>query len=131
MSLTRISTLVGALVAAAAFLAVAPAPAAAHPSLTASPDSVTGCLKKGDKPNTFSVTTQDGKTVWVSSATVSLAGHVGHTVTLTGNTMTESMGAISDSSKMSGMSDSMKMGDTHAASTMQVTKLAMVSASCK
>ncbi|HXT47946.1 MAG TPA: hypothetical protein VN717_04855 [Gemmatimonadaceae bacterium] len=121
-----ISTLAGAIVVGAALVA-APAPAAAHPSRAASSDSVTGCLKKGDKPNTYSVTTQDGKTVWVASQSVSLAGHVGHTVTLTGNTQTESMGAIADSSKPTGMSDSMKMGN----SVMQVTKLSMVSASCK
>ena len=77
----RISTLVGALAVAAALVA-APAPAAAQPTLVASSDSVTGCLKKGDKPGTYSVTTQDGKTVWVASQSVSLAGHVGHTVTL-------------------------------------------------
>ena len=115
MSATRISALVGTLAAAAALLAIAPAPAAAHPSLTASSDSVTGCLKKGDKPNTFSLTTQDGKIVMVSSSSVSLAGHVGHTVTLTGNTMTENTGAISDSSRMSGMNDSMKMGNANGA----------------
>lgn len=122
----RISTLVGALAVAAALVA-APAPAAAHPTLVASSDSVTGCLKKGDKPDSYTVTTQDGKIVWVASQSISLAGHVGHTVTLTGNTQTESMGAIADSGKMSGMSDSMKMGK----SVMQVTKLTMVSASCK
>lgn len=129
MSSTRIATLVGAL-AAAALLAAAPAPAAAHPSRTASPDSVTGCLKKGDKPNTFSVTTTDGKTVSVASQSVSLAGHVGHTVTLSGNIMTSSMGAMADTSKMEkmeGMSDSSKMGS----SVMEVTKLTMISTTCK
>jgi hypothetical protein len=129
MSAKRISSLVGAIVVGAALIA-APAPAAAHPSQSASADSVTGCLKKGDKPNTYSVTTQDGKTVWVASQSISLAGHVGHTVTLTGNTQTESMGAIADSSKMSGMSDSSKMGNmSH--SVMEVSKLSMVSTSCK
>jgi hypothetical protein len=125
----RISTLVGALVVGAALVA-APAPAAAHPSQAASPDSVTGCLKKGDKPNTYSVTTQDGKTVWVASQSVSLAGHVGHTVTLSGNTQTESAGAIADTSTRSGMSDSTKMGNM-GNSVMQVSKLTMVSTSCK
>jgi methionine-rich copper-binding protein CopC len=131
MSAIRISALVGTLAAAAAFLAVAPAPAVAHPSLTASSDSVTGCLKKGDKPDTFSLTTQDGQTISVSSASVSLAGHVGHTVTLSGNSMTQNTGAISDSSKTSGMSDSMKMGNANGAKMMDVTKLTMVSPSCK
>jgi len=131
MSATRISALVGTLAAAAAFLAVAPAPASAHPSVTASSDSVTGCLKKGDKPNTFAVTTQDGQTVNVSSTAIPLAGHVGHTVTLSGNTMTENTGSISDSSKMSGMTDSMKMSSTNGSKMMEVTSLKMVSASCK
>ena len=128
MSVPRIATLVGALAAAAAFLAVAPAPAAAHPSNAASPDSVTGCLKKGDKPNTFSVTTKAGKTVWVTSQAIPLAGHVGHTVTLTGD-MASSMGGMSDTSKMSGMSDTSKMGGSMG-STLNVTKMKMVSATC-
>lgn len=128
MSVPRIATLVGALAAAAAFLAVAPAPAAAHPSSAASPDSVTGCLKKGDKPNTFSVTTKDGKTVWVASQAIPLAGHVGHTVTLTGD-MSSAMGGMSDTSKMSGMSDTSKMGGSMG-STLNVTKMKMVSATC-
>jgi hypothetical protein len=129
MLVKRISALVGALVVGAALVA-APAPAAAHPSQAANSDSVTGCLKKGDKPNTYSVTTQDGKTVWVASQSVSLAGHVGHTVTLSGNTQTESAGAIADSSKMSEMNDSAKMGNM-GNSVMQVSKLTMVSTSCK
>jgi hypothetical protein len=133
---TRISTVVGALVVAAAFFAAAPAPAAAHSrsGASADADSITGCLRKGDKPNTFTVTGRDGKTVTVMSQSVSLAGHVGHTVTLTGNTMSSSMGSIADSSSMHGMGDSMKMktgGADMSGVTMQVTKLTMVSATCQ
>jgi hypothetical protein len=134
---TRMTTLVGALAVGAAFLAVAPASAAAHPPSGAQIDSVTGCLQKGDKPNTFTLTSKDGKAVTVASQTVSLAGHVGHTVTLTGSSTpsdSSSMGAMKDSMKdtaMGKMGDSMKHGGAGMhGGVMQVTKLTMVSASC-
>lgn len=131
MQRTRISTLAGALVVAAAFAAFAPASAAAHPRPVASADSVTGCLRKGSTPNTFTVTTKDGKSVAVASESISLGGHVGHTVTLTGQMSGGGMAGMGDSSKMAGMGDSMKSGTGAGGSVMQVTKLAMVSASCE
>lgn len=126
------SALMGTVVAAAALIAASPATSAAHPSHAARADSVTGCLRKGDKPNVFTLKAQDGKTLWVTSETVSLAGHVGHTVTLSGNVQSESTGSIADSSKMAGMSDSMKMDSSKTSgSVMQVTKLSMVSGTCR
>ncbi len=142
---TRISTVVAALVVSAAFLASTPASAVAHPRTggSAHPDSVTGCLRKGDKPNSFTVTGSDGKTTMVMSQTIKLAGHVGHTVTLFGNAMSDhmdKMGGMKDSG-MSKMGDSSKMhpmGDSAMPSgagikggAMQVTKMTMVSATCK
>lgn len=47
-------------------------------------DSVTGCLQKGADKNTFSLTSKDGKKYDVTSKTVPLHNHVGHTVTITG-----------------------------------------------
>jgi hypothetical protein len=102
----------------------------------AAADSATGCLQKGDKAGTFKLVTKDGKTYDVTSKKVSLAGHVGHTVTLTGDTMTSSGGDVSgmsDTSKMSGMkmNDSSKMsGMGTKNSAMQVNSMTMVSATC-
>jgi hypothetical protein len=79
----------------ALMIMAAPAPA----------DSVTGCLSKGTQAGTYTLTDKDGKAYAVTSKSVKLDGHVGHTVTLTG---TENKSAMS----------------------MSATKLAMVSASC-
>lgn len=101
-------------------------------------DSVTGCLQKGDKPDTFKLVGKDGKTWDVWSKKVSLAGHVGHTVTLTGDVKKSDMSGMKDTS-MSKMSDSSmsKMGDSSkmpgmssSSGGMDVTSLTMVSASC-
>jgi hypothetical protein len=77
----------------ALMIMAAPAPA----------DTVTGCLQKGQAADTYTLTAKDGKTYNVTSKSVKLGGHVGHTVTLTGS------GKDMD---------------------MTVTKMAMVSASC-
>ena len=83
-------------------------------------DSVTGCLKKGDKKDVYSVTDASGKKHWVTSSTVALAGHVGHTVTLSGAAPMDNKMGNDTSMKMSG-----NMG------AMNVTSMTMVSASCK
>ena len=46
--------------------------------------TVTGCVQKTDKPNEFMLIGNDGSSWEVRSDTVSLADHVGHTVTATG-----------------------------------------------
>jgi hypothetical protein len=68
-------------------------------------DTVTGCLQKGDK-DMYMLTSQDGKKYDVMSKTVPLKNHVGHTVTVTG-----------------------APGKTP--TSLDVSKLDMVSASCK
>src|SRR5713101_3008275 len=47
--------------------------------------TVTGCLQKGDQPDQFSITGEDGKSFDLLSSTVKLADHVGHKVTVTGS----------------------------------------------
>jgi hypothetical protein len=47
--------------------------------------TVTGCLQKGDQPDQFSITGEDGKSWDLRSSTVKLADHVGHQVTVTGS----------------------------------------------
>lgn len=46
---------------------------------------VTGCLQKGDEPEGFTITGEDGKVWELDSKKVQLASHVGHTVTMTGS----------------------------------------------
>src|SRR5262249_9678205 len=46
--------------------------------------TVTGCLTQGDSANEFKLTANDGSTWEVRSDSVSLAEHVGHTVSATG-----------------------------------------------
>ena len=75
-----------ALSLAATFLLAGAIPASAvTTSREYAADSATGCLQKGDKPDTFKLVGKDGKSWDVWSKKVSLAGHVGHTVTLTGD----------------------------------------------
>ncbi|MFI5248756.1 MAG: hypothetical protein ACHQTF_02235 [Gemmatimonadales bacterium] len=109
----------GAIALGAAYSAHA-APAGVPAVRGVAADSVTGCLKKGDKKDVYSVTDASGKKHWVTSSTVALAGHVGHTVTVSGaEAMDNKMG--SDTS----MKMSKDMGP------MNVTSMTMVSASCK
>ena len=125
---------------AGAMLAVIGSTAVASSSLSAGfragtqSDSVSGCLQKGSAPNTYTIVGKDGKSQTVMSDKVSLAGHVGHMVTLTGNSMTASagsMGGMKDSS-MSKMGDSSKMGGMGMdKGGMQVTQLSMIAPSCK
>ena len=99
--------------------------------LRADADSATGCLQKGDKPNTFKLVSKDGKSWNVTSSKLSLAGHVGHTVTLTGDSMKGEMSNMKDTSM-----SNMKMGDSSmsgmgsSSSTLNATSMKMVSATC-
>ena len=96
-------------------------------------DSATGCLQKGDKPDTFKLVEKDGKTLDVWSKKVSLAGHVGHTVTLTGDVTKSDMSGMSGmkDTSMSKMGDSSKMsGMSMSAGSMNVASMTMVSATC-
>jgi hypothetical protein len=97
----------------------------------AAADSATGCLQKGDKPNTFKLVSKDGKSWNVTSTKLSLAGHVGHTVTLSGDTMKDQMSQMKDTSM-----SNMKMGDSSmsgmgaSSGTLHATSMKMVSATC-
>ena len=91
---------------------------------------VTGCLSKGDDANEFLLTGSDGSTWEVRSSKVSLAEHVGHTVTATGvvsnATMHNTKEDAKDAAKDSGMT---KSNDEHG--HLKVTAVKMVSESCK
>lgn len=105
--------------------------ASANRLMRAEADSATGCLQKGDKPNTFKLVAKDGKSWNVTSTKLSLAGHVGHTVTLSGDTMKGQMSNMKDTSM-----SNMKMGDSSmsgmgsSAGTLNATSMKMVSATC-
>ena len=108
-------------------------PASAVTSRGNSPESATGCLQKGDKPDTFKLVGKDGKTWDVWSKKVSLAGHVGHTVTLTGDVKKSDMSGMSGmkDTSMSKMGDSSKMsGMSSSSGNMNVASMTMVSATC-
>ncbi len=118
--------------AAALLLAGALSASAATPSTVRATDSATGCLQKGDKPDTFKLVSKDGKWWDVSSTKMALAGHVGHTVTLSGDVTKGGMSGMKDTSmsKM-GMSDTSKMsGMSKSSGSMKVTAMSMVSATC-
>jgi hypothetical protein len=89
--------------------------------------TVTGCLQKGDQPDEFSITGEDGKTWGLHSSTVKLAEHVGHQVTVTGSSSQETK-AEEKKEKKEGQvekaSGKEEYGDLH------VTNLKMVSTSC-
>jgi hypothetical protein len=92
--------------------------------------TVTGCLQKGDEPDEFAITTDDGKTYGLRSADVKLAEHVGHKVTVTGASTYESKEekAAEKKEKKEGKVENaagkQEIGD------LKVTGLKMVSASC-
>ena len=91
---------------------------------------ITGCLAKGEDANEFLLTGTDGSTWEVRSSKVSLADHVGHTVTATGvvsnATMHNMKEDAKDAVKDSGMT---KSADEHG--HLKVTAVKMVSDSCK
>jgi hypothetical protein len=118
---TTAVAMAGAIALGAAYSAHA-APAGVPAIRDVAADSVTGCLKKGDKKDVYSVTDASGTKHWVTSAAVPLANHVGHTVTLVGDAPADNKMGNDTSMKKSG---GMNMGP------MNVTSLSMVSASCK
>jgi hypothetical protein len=127
--------LAATLLFAGALSATAAVRGSATPSLRAgaAADSATGCLQKGDKPGTFKLVSKDGKSWDVTSSKLSLAGHVGHMVTLTGD-MTK--GDMSNMKMGDSSMSNMKMGDSSKAGmgmsggTLNATAMKMVSASC-
>ena len=91
----------------------------AAPAGAQEPASLTGCLNKGTAKETFDLKTKDGKTYPLTSSTVQLSQHVGHTVTVTG------------APAMAGGHGKDTMAMSMPAGPVSVTKLSMVSASCK
>jgi len=81
--------------------------------------TVTGCLQKGDEPNEFAITGENGKNYELVSRSVKLSEHVGHKVSVTGTPIGEK-----------GEEKEKEAGEGWAGK-IQVTNLKMVSETCK
>lgn len=92
----------------------------------ATAQSVTGCLQKGDEAGGFTIAGDDGKVWELHGTKVKLAGHVGHTVTVTGSGAKESK-ATEDKKEASEKKEASgkEYGD------LKVQSLKMVSETCK
>jgi hypothetical protein len=87
--------------------------------------TVTGCLQKGDEPDEFSITGEDGKTYGLRSSAVDLSKHLGHKVTVSGTLKAESY------EKEKGESEEHEKKEAAEAGDIRVTNLKMVSDTCK
>jgi hypothetical protein len=87
--------------------------------------SITGCLSKADSAKEFEITGEDGSTWEVTSATVKLSPHLGHTVTVTGRVWHPDMHGAKEKAKEAVDADAKEHGH------LKVTKVSMVSESCK
>jgi len=88
--------------------------------------SVTGCLQKGSESGGYYITDADGKTWELSSKKVDLSEHVGHQVTAMGKPAK----GTKAKEKMKAMDEKKEAGGNEY-SDLHVSKLEMVSESCK
>ena len=91
--------------------------------------TITGCLAKGDSANEFMLTGSDGSTWEVSSDSVSLAEHVGHTISITGNVAHAKMHNMKEDAKDAAQDAGMKKENTEYGH-LKATNVKMVSDSC-
>ncbi|HZQ23975.1 MAG TPA: hypothetical protein VFA89_14385 [Terriglobales bacterium] len=92
--------------------------------------TITGCLSKGDSANEFLLTANDGSTWEVRSSQVSLADHVGHTVSATGVVKDAKMHNLKEDAKDAAHDSGMKKNNAEHGH-MTITDVQMVSDSCK
>jgi len=100
------------------------------------PTTVTGCLAKGKDKDSFTIKGTDGKAYSLTSSTVKLSEHVGHTVAVTGTSAAVETGALRDTSAKKEAGAQKEAGahkDMAAPSgtAISVTSLKMVSTQCK
>jgi hypothetical protein len=86
---------------------------------------VTGCLSQGGSAKEFVLKGSDGSTWEIKSDKVSLAEHIGHTVTATGVVSNAAMHNLKEETKDAVSKDSAEHG------SLTVTAVKMVSDSCK
>jgi hypothetical protein len=92
--------------------------------------TITGCLAQGDNAKEFKLTAENGSTWEVRSSNVSLAEHVGHTITATGVVSTATAHNMKEDAKDMAHDTGMKK-DNHEHGHLKVTDVQMVSESCK
>jgi hypothetical protein len=97
------------------------------------PIRVTGCLQKGDEENEFVITDKAGKKYEITSKSVALAKHVGHTVTVKGTTVAEEKGEkeAAEEKGEKGEKAEAEEAKEHEGGHLKVTSLTMVSPKCK
>jgi len=95
----------------------------------ASTRTITGCLTQ-DTDHDFVLTTNDGSTWEVKSDTVSLADHVGHTISATGVVSNSTAHNLKEDAKDAASDAHMTKNNTEHGH-MSVTDVKMVSHSCK
>jgi hypothetical protein len=92
--------------------------------------SITGCLAQGSSSDKFVLNGNDGSTWDLKSDSVSLADHVGHTITAKGTVSNITMHNMKEETKDAASSAGMKKtNDEHG--DLQVSSVKMVSKSCK
>jgi hypothetical protein len=92
--------------------------------------TITGCLTQGSSSDKFVLNGNDGSTWDVKSDAVSLADHVGHTVSATGTVSNVTMHNAKEQAKDEAASTGMKeSNDEHG--DLNVSAVKMVSKSCK
>jgi hypothetical protein len=93
--------------------------------------TITGCLQKGDEPNEFTITGEDGKIWGLHSSNVNLGEHVGHKVAVTGTPAQESKAEEKKEKAEENKEGKMeKAAGKEEYSDLQVSSLKMVSESC-
>jgi hypothetical protein len=92
--------------------------------------TIAGCLTQGDNANEFLLTSSDGSTWEVRSDTVSLADHVGHTISATGVVSNATAHNLKEDAK-DAASDAHMTKNNSEHGHMKVTDVKMVSHSCK
>jgi len=103
------------------------------PQVTPKPVRVTGCLQKGDEKNEFVITDKAGKKYEITSKSVALAGHVGHTVTVKGTAVAEEKGEKEAKEEKAEKKEKAEADEAkeYEGGHLQVTSLTMVSPKCK
>ena len=91
--------------------------------------TVSGCLQTGDSANEYKLTTAKGSTWEITSDSVKLGEHVGHTVTITGVVSNATMHGMKEDVKGEAKEHGVAKSSTEHGS-MTVTNLTMVSDSC-
>jgi hypothetical protein len=92
--------------------------------------TITGCLSQGDNAKEFNLTASDGNTWEVKSSNLSLADHVGHTVTVTGVVSNATAHNMKEDTKDMAHDAGIKK-DNSEHGHLKVTDVQMVSDSCK